>query len=176
MAAATIMTAPIQIVRVLAALALFFTCATLASCAEPTRPGLERVVIKDSTFWVEGVFDDATRIKGLGGREYIPEDGGMLFVFPYTNLLEFVMRDCKFDIDIAYLDDSGRVVATHTMKNEPRNPGESDSDYENRLKRYPSTYAARFALEVRPGTLARLGVKPGDLLVLDTESLKKRAK
>ncbi|MBL8745568.1 MAG: DUF192 domain-containing protein [Phycisphaerae bacterium] len=176
MAPESILIVPTALGRILAALALFFACATLAACAEPARPGLERVVIKGTTFWVEGVFEDATRIKGLGGRESIPEDGGMLFVFPYTNLLEFVMRDCKFDIDIAFLDDSGRVVAWHTMKNEPRNPGESDSDYENRLKRYPSTFAARFAVELRAGTLARLGVKPGDLVELDTESLKRRAK
>ncbi len=176
MALESFVIAPTVFIRLVASLALLLACATLASCAEPARPGLERIVVKGATFWVEGVFDEATRIKGLGGRESLPEGGGMLFVFPDTNLLEFVMRDCKFDIDIAFLDDSGRVVAAYTMKNEPRNPGESDSDYENRLERYPSRFASRFALELRPGTLDRLGVKPGDLLELDTESLKKRAK
>jgi uncharacterized membrane protein (UPF0127 family) len=176
MAPDSVVIAPTILIRIVAALALLLACATLASCAEQARPGLERVVVKGSTFWVEGVFDDATRIKGLGGRDSIPEDGGMLFVFPYTNMLEFVMRDCKIDIDIAFLDDSGRVVATHTMKVEPQNPGESDIDYENRLIRYPSRFASRFALELRAGTLDRLGVKPGDLLELDIESLKRRAK
>lgn len=176
MAASPILTAPSSLLRLIFAAAALLLTATLASCAEPSRPGLERVVVKGSTFWVEGVFEDATRIKGLGGRDSIPEDGGMLFVFPYTNLLEFVMRDCKFDIDIAYLDDSGRVVSMYTMKMEPRNTGESDSDYENRLKRYPSRYGARFALELKAGTLDRLGVKPGDLLELDAEGLKRRAK
>ncbi len=168
---------PVMAARVFAALCAVLACAALGSCDETaSRAGLERVVVKGTTFWVEGVFDDATRIKGLGGRESIPEDGGMLFVFPYTNALEFVMRDCTFDIDIAFLDDSGRVVAWHTMKVEARNAGESDSDYEARLKRYPSRFASRFALEVRGGTLDRLGVKAGDLLQLDAEGLKKRAK
>lgn len=163
--------------RLVAEALLMLACIWLTSCEDnKARPGLERIVMKGSTFWVEAVVDDEHRIKGLGGRDSIPEDGGMIFVFPRVNSLEFVMRDCKFDIDIAFLDDSGRVVAMHTMKMEPRNPGESDSDYENRLKRYPSRFACRFAVEVRAGTLDRIGLRPGDMVELDAEGLKKRAR
>lgn len=147
-----------------------------AGCDEPTRPGLERAVIAGRIFWLEPALDEPTRVKGLGGRDSIPEDGGMLFVFPHAQVLLFVMRDCRFDIDIAYLDDAGRVLAIHTMTVEPRHPGESDIAYEQRLKRYSSRYPARFAVEVRGGTLDALNVRPGDLVHLDLEGLKRRVR
>lgn len=156
--------------------AALLAAATLGSCGEPPRPGLEKVVVKGKTFWVEPALDEPTRIKGLGGRASIPEDGGMLFVFTFATVQQFVMRDCTFDIDIAFLDNAGRVVAFHTMLMDPRKPGESDNDYEMRLKRYSSKFAARMALEVRGGTFATLGLKEGDILELDVEGLKRRAK
>lgn len=160
---------------VLSAIMLLMT-ASLASCEEPSRPGLERVKIKGETFWLEGALDSPTRIKGLGQRESIPKDGGMIFVFPTSERLEFVMRDCTFDIDIAFLDDTGRVVAIHTMVVEPKLPGESDIVYENRLKRYSSRFASRMAVEVQAGTFARLGLQTGDMIELDAAGLKMRTK
>jgi hypothetical protein len=162
--------------RACTAACLVAAASALASCEHPPREGAERVVVKGTTFWVEGAFDDPTRIRGLGGRASLPADGGMLFVFPHAQPMEFVMRDCLIDIDIAFMDDAGRVVATHTMTVEPRRPAESDIAYEARLKRYPSRYPARFALELNAGTLARLGLNPGDVIELDAEALKKRAK
>lgn len=176
MAALSNLMLPCVLFRAVLAAMMVFCSASLASCAESAPPGTERVVMGGSVFFLEAVLDDPTRIKGLGDRDSIPENGGMLFVFPRAQVLEFVMRDCRFDIDIAYLDDSGRVVAVHTMKNEPRNPGESDIDYEQRLTRYSSRFPARFAVEVRAGTLQRIGVKAGDVVELDAAGLKKRAK
>jgi uncharacterized membrane protein (UPF0127 family) len=159
-----------------AAAALAASAAAWGCEEKPPREGLERVVMSGRTFWLEPALDDPTRIRGLGGRERIPEGEGMLFVFPRTDRLEFVMRDCLVEIDIAYLDDAGRVVQTYTMAVEPREPGESDIAYEVRLRRYPSRFPARFAVEVAGGTLGRLGVKAGDQVVLDTEGLKRRAR
>lgn len=158
-------------------LALVAGLCALSGCDDaPPKPGLERVVLKGERFWVEPALDDSVRIKGLGGRESIDADGGMLFVFPQSRQLEFVMRDCLVDIDIAYLDDAGRVLSMHTMVVEPRKPGESDSVYESRLKRYSSRFAARMALELRAGTLKRLGVQPQDVVELDLAGLKARAR
>ena len=62
------------------------------------------------------------------------------------------------------------------MVNEPGRPGEADWDYEMRLTRYSSVFPARFAVEVAPGALARLGVKPGDQFGFDALSLKRRVR
>lgn len=135
------------------------------------------VVIAGKTFRLEPALDDATRTLGLGGRKSIKPDGGMLFVFPQPGRLEFVMRDCEADIDIAFLDDAGRVLALHAMKMEPpRGQDEAMMAYEMRLKRYPSRYPCRVVVEVAGGTFEKLGVKEGDRMDLDLSPLKARAR
>lgn len=160
--------------------ALVTACAAaglLGGCRDERRPGLERAEISGRIFWLEPALEDAIRVKGLGGRASIPAEGGMLFGFPQAQQMAFVMRDCPIDIDIAFLDDAGRVVARHEMKaEEPRGAGESDIDYENRLKHYPSRFAARFAVELAGGTLRKLGLREQDLVGLDLAGLKGRAK
>lgn len=160
-----------------ATIALAGALGCMSGCEDQPREGRERVVLAGEVFWLEPALDDATRIKGLGDRKSIPADEGMLFVFPRPMQLSFVMRDCLTDIDIAFLDPAGRVVAVHEMKTEsPQGPDESPEQYENRLKQYPSRYASQIVVEVAPGTLRRLNVKPGDLVELDAEGLKKRAR
>lgn len=143
---------------------------------EEQREGREKVVIKGETFWLEPATDEATRVKGLAGRETIEPDGGMVFVFPRPAQLQFVMRHCLTDIDIAFLDGTGRVLAMHEMKQEePQREGESDMEYELRLTRYPSRFSSQFVIEVAPGTWDRLGLQEGDQVKLDTAGLKERA-
>lgn len=140
-------------------------------------PETTPVKIKDRTFALEVALDDSVRIKGLGGREKIAEDGGMVFVFARPLKQEFVMRDCPIAIDIAFLDGAGRVLAMHEMTpEEPKKADESAQAYENRLKRYSSRFPAQFAVEVAGGTLRRLGLQAGDLVGLDAEGLKARAR
>lgn len=140
-------------------------------------PEIVEARLGDKRFRLELAADEPTRIKGLAGREALAEDGGMLFVFPEPLGLAFVMRDCVIPIDIAFLDSSGRVVATHTMKVEPpRRADESAEAYEARLPRYESRFAAQFAVEVRAGTLEKLGVRSGDVVKFDAPALKRRAR
>ncbi len=145
------------------------------------------VKIAGKTFHLEVAADTPTRMKGLGGRTTIAEDGGMIFVFTpsQTTVQNFVMRDCPIDIDIMYLDGAGRVLTTYTMKAEaPRAKDGSegkDGDltnmkYEERLKRYSSRFPAPFVIELRAGTIDRLGVKEGDEVAFDTGGLKGRAR
>lgn len=160
---------------------------------EPEKaPPLERVVIAGRTFQLEPVLDDQTRFKGLSGRTQIAENGGMLFAFKEPRVLEFVMRDCPIPIDIIYVDATGRVTAMHKMVPEPeRTEAEkklsppfqqapdwtwSNETYEKRLKKYPSKFAAQYAIELKGGTLDGLTLKEADKVELDRAGLKKRAK
>jgi len=169
-----------SLLRTVAVTALIVVSGLLiASCDEPIpegKEGRERVVIKGTTFWLEPALDDATRYKGLSDRKTIEPDGGMVFVFPQPMQLYFVMRDCLTDIDIAFLDGTGRVTAVHAMKMEDlQKDGETREAYEARLTRYRSRFAAQFAVEVAGGTLGPLGLKEGDIVELDVEGLKDRA-
>lgn len=140
-------------------------------------PGRELVTIAGHHFFLEPALDEPTRVRGLGGRPSIEPTGGMLFVFPFKRALQFVMRDCETAIDIAFLDDTGRIVRMYEMPTEPaRGEGESAGDYEMRLKRYGSDFDVRYVVEVAPGTWRRLGVKPGDQITFDLEGLKGRAR
>ncbi len=156
-----------------------------AGCDQPKKdPKFEDVTISGKDFHLELALDDATRFKGLSGRESIPADGGMLFVFKQPVTTSFVMRDCPVAIDIIFLDATGRVLTTHTMEAEtPRSDEEKVLDarglneaYEARLKKYPSEFDALFVIELKGHTLDGMKVKKNDKIKLDVARLKKRAK
>ena len=88
-----------------------------------------------------------------------------------------VMRDCPAPIDVAFLDDGGRIVALHEMNPEvPRHADESPTVYERRLRQYPSGAPVRFAIETAGGRFAELGVGVGDRVVFDGRALAARAR
>jgi hypothetical protein len=70
----------------------------------------------------------------------------------------------------------------HEMKAEPPRgegegkDGEANERYESRLPKYSSRYPATFAIELRAGTIRKLGLKEGDLAVFDHAALKKMAR
>lgn len=51
------------------------------------------------------------REKGLGGRTSVPDDYGMLFVFPKDDTYGFWMKDMLVPIDIFWLNAQGQVVS-----------------------------------------------------------------
>jgi len=156
-------------------------------CDEEAGSDTVAVEINGAWYHLELADDPETRQLGLGGRDHIDADGGMIFVFKSPLVLYFVMRDCLAPIDIVFLDSSGRITAMHAMTIEDPEPeqkeGESDSAYNTRraeydrgLPKYSSRFAAQFALEFAGGTLDTLDLKPGDKIDLDTVKLKKLAR
>jgi uncharacterized membrane protein (UPF0127 family) len=165
-----------QMTRLAASLApvlLLGACVSTPGCSKPAAPaGFEVVEIGGRTFTLELVADNDTRVLGLGGRTSIPEDGGMLFSFPDSQIRQFVMRDCLVDIDIIFLDTEGLILAMHHMPvEEPKRPEESASQYEMRLKRYSSRFNARYVIELRGGMLENLDLQTGQQIKLDTKRL-----
>lgn len=162
--------------------------------ATPANPKLETTKIKiDGTeYELEMALTDEERFHGLSGRTEIPEKGGMIFVFPRPVSTGFVMRDCPVPIDIIFLNAGGRITAMHAMQPEtPRSENEmtnlpafmgapswswTNPLYETRLKKYPSRASAQFAIELKGGTLAKMSLKPGQLIEFDREALIKKVK
>ena len=56
------------------------------------------------------VQDEDERMRGLSGRESLPPDSGMLFIFPESDRYGFWMKDTKFPIDIIWINDAWLVV------------------------------------------------------------------
>jgi uncharacterized protein len=152
----------------------------LAACSSPSASSptaTESVEIGGETFQLQLALNEAARQKGLGGVASLAKDGGMLFVFTDAAPRSFWMYGCIMDIDIAYVGPLGRVLSVYTMPKEPlKGADETEDAYRARLAHYPSMSAARYVIEVAPGTFERLGVKVGTMLELDRERLKTLAR
>jgi uncharacterized membrane protein (UPF0127 family) len=59
---------------------------------------------------VEVMVEDADRAMGLMFRPSLAPDHGMLFVFDTLDFHGIWMKNCRFPIDIVWLDDERRVV------------------------------------------------------------------
>jgi uncharacterized membrane protein (UPF0127 family) len=59
---------------------------------------------------VEVMVRDEDRAMGLMFRPSLPLDRGMLFVFETTDFHGIWMKNCRFPIDIVWLDEERRVV------------------------------------------------------------------
>lgn len=92
-------------------------------------------------------------------EEEIADDQGMLFVFPDEELRGFWMRNTITPLDIAFARMDGTIVAVHTMP--PLT-----------LESFPSIEPAMFALEMKAGAFAKLGVAEGARLDIPAEILK----
>lgn len=58
----------------------------------------------------EVVTTQAAQERGLGGRPDVPENYGMLFVFPKDEEVGFWMKDMLVPIDIIWLSDEGTIL------------------------------------------------------------------
>lgn len=92
---------------------------------------------------------EAERRQGLMGRDSLPKDHGMLFVYPEQRTLSFWMRNTRIPLDIAFIDQRGTIVDIQTM--EPQTE-------ELHRSREPAMYA----LEMAAGWFGERGVEVGD--------------
>lgn len=113
------------------------------------------ITIAGNTIPVWVMKNSAQRNEGLMhvSDEDMPDNQGMLFVFDNEQILSFWMRNTYIPLDIAYARTDGTIVTIDQM--EPLN-----------LIGVSSILPARFALEMKAGTLERLGIQPGDRMVI----------
>ncbi len=99
---------------------------------------------------VEMAKDPKKRERGLMFREHLPEDQGMLFVYPNEQMLSFWMRNTLIPLDIAFIDRGGIIVSIQHMQ--PLD----DENY------HVSPKPVQYALEMNLGWFARNRVQVGD--------------
>jgi uncharacterized membrane protein (UPF0127 family) len=102
---------------------------------------------------VEVAKSEAARRKGLMGREELPWNEGMLFVFESDQRLSFWMKNTKIPLSIAFLDNRGQVRDIFDMIPYDESP-------------VSSTGPCRYALEVNRGFFEECGLVPGDRIDL----------
>lgn len=95
----------------------------------------------------------ALRERGLMERDSLPENHGMLFVYPDEQQRSFWMRNTPIALDIAFLDRNGTIINIETMQ-----PNDDTSHY--------SDGPMMYALEMKAGWFEAHGVEAGDQVQL----------
>jgi hypothetical protein len=91
---------------------------------------------------------DPDRTQGLMYRRMLPENRGMLFVFPQTAMHAMWMMNTYLPLSVAFLDESGVIVNIEDMEPHTRTT-------------HGAIRPARYALEANLGWFRKRGIKPG---------------
>ena len=129
---------------------------SLVLCASCTARE-PHVVLGGERFAVELATTPDEQSLGLMFRDSLPDDRGMLFIFPREGMRSFWMKNTRIPLDIFYFDAGLRLVSVSENARPCRTA---------RCPSYPSAGPARYVLELNAGKAAELGVQPGDLLEL----------
>lgn len=143
----------------IAVLAVVGACA-LSACAQSSKlPILEGYFInadggQTPTFKFEVCANEAERSLGLMYRRSLPQNAGMIFIFPEERENTFWMKNTYIPLDMVFVDKAMKVVGiledVPPLNEAPRSVG--------RLSMY--------VLEFSAGTMKKLGVAPGSTLKL----------
>ncbi len=139
--------------------------ALVAGCSDATDPnapkpqsGLPTMQTKlgSHTFTLEVADNDHAHEIGLMYRDSMPDDHGMIFIFPDEQVRQFYMKNTRIPLDIAFLDAGGTVVSIKTMQ--PLDLSITSSDF-----------PAMYAIEMNAGAANAVGLKVGDRILLATK-------
>ena len=114
---------------------------------------LSKLTIGNKTILVAVAKTEATRAHGLSGRQNLPENSGMLFVFDQPDFYYFWMKEMNFPLDIIWLDKNKNIVDITANL--------ATSTYPNTVT---SRLPAQYILELNAGWAEQNRLKIGDLV------------
>jgi len=121
----------------------------------PLTPTLR---VAGHTFTIELALTSAEKEKGLGFRDVLPQDRGMLFVFDHKDRYPFWMKGMRFPLDILWIDDTTVVDVSENV------PVATVGVYPS----YQPIKPVNKVLEVNAGVVKRFGISIGDTVeILD---------
>ncbi|NYZ60245.1 DUF192 domain-containing protein [Candidatus Micrarchaeota archaeon] len=126
-----------------------------------SHSGKEQITIINSAgqevhIYVEIADDWNEMERGLMYRESLPEDEGMLFIFPSSGNYPFWMKNTLIPLNAIYMDENGTIVDILQME-----PCIADP-----CPNYPPDADALYVLEVNKGFSERHGIREGDRMML----------
>jgi uncharacterized membrane protein (UPF0127 family) len=113
-----------------------------------------KVEINNNVLYVDVAITNEEKELGLGNREYMESDHGMLFVYDHSEQYRYWMKNMRFPIDIIWIKDTTIVDITKNI------PTETTSQ----LKTYTPVVPINKVLEVNAGTCDQLGIRIGDTI------------
>jgi uncharacterized protein len=126
-----------------ATLLLWFVCAAAQAETVPRELRLAGQILT-----VEIASTPETMTLGLMYREHMPDDHGMLFIWPADQIVAMWMKNTLIPLSVAFIDSDFRVLNIADMEPHSRQV-------------HPSNGPARYALELNRGWFARHGVEAG---------------
>jgi uncharacterized membrane protein (UPF0127 family) len=129
---------------VIAALVLC-ACTTLAAAELPQIA----LGVGKHKLTAEVASTEAQRSTGLMHRRMLPEDRGMLFVFPDVALHGMWMMNTFVPLSVAFLDRDGVIINIEDMEPHTKNT-------------HSAARPAKYALETNQGWFRKRGIKAGD--------------
>ena len=96
----------------------------------------------------EVAHNDPAHAQGLMHRRMLPENRGMLFVFPTAAQHAMWMMNTYIPLSVAFIDEHGVIINIEDMK-----PHTQDA--------HPAAKPAKYALEMNQGWFSKRGIKPG---------------
>jgi uncharacterized protein len=112
-----------------------------------------QVVINNKVINVELAQTPSRQEKGLGGRDFLVADSGMLFIFSDLAIRIFWMKDMEFPLDIIWIKDNTIIGITANVP--------VPISQEN-LPIYASPAEVNYVLEVNAGFCEKNNFKIGD--------------
>lgn len=134
----------------LVAAALFAAAGLFPSFSEPARAEFVEVRFGPRVVKAEVAATPRSREVGLMKRASLPEEQGMLFVFPNDGQYCMWMKDTLIPLSVAFMDRQGRILNIADMQ-----PGS--------LRTHCAAGSIRYALEVNQGWFKRRAIQSGDI-------------
>lgn len=145
------------IIGITVALYLYKTNPSLSGLPfAPQQTAFKELRINNATLKVEVADTQTKRNSGLGGKQSLASDEGMLFIFDKPGRPPFWMKGLSFPLDFVWI--MGDRVVDILQNIEPPTPGQTDAS----LSIYQSNADVDRVLEVNGGTAQRLNIKIGD--------------
>jgi uncharacterized membrane protein (UPF0127 family) len=115
------------------------------------------VTIGGARFLAEIADTPELRGKGLGERDSLPEQTGMLFVFPSGQTSDFWMKGMRFPLDFVWIGADCTVVDLNEDVQHSA-PDAPDSE----LATVESSSPAAYTFEINAGDVSMFGIEIGD--------------
>lgn len=120
------------------------------------RESIKEIKIRSTIIQIEVADTKDKRSKGLGGRESLASNSGMLFVFPQPNKYSFWMKGLKFPLDLIWIRNNQVVDIIKNAKQPDFNQKDET------LPIYLPRESVDMVLEVNSGFVDQNNIRMGD--------------
>lgn len=128
----------------------------------PFKLKTKEIIVGNQKLTVEVATTPRQLTQGLSNRQELCQNCGMLFVFPYPQILSFWMKDTLIPLDMIFIDKDNKItnIVTALPAKALATAGQVD------LPIYTSSSPALYCLELNANRATELNLKPGDIIKL----------